>query len=227
MTWLNDSLRTLRTRAGLSMAELAALLQMPRASSYQYYEKGFAGATLPPQFQLPLMNLVGRGDPPINELEVMALFGRSALWKPVGGSPEEDYSSVPVYDIRASAGPGSLVEDGEPLHHQVFRRQFLNRLSRAPIEELAVIQVAGDSMWETLHSGDHVLIDRTVKRIVADGIYVLLYDGELLVKRCQRDLQTGDVILKSDNPRYETIRVSESDLLVVCGRAIWLGRSLS
>ena len=66
----------------------------------------------------------------------------------------------------------------------------------------------------------------TVQKVVRDGIYVLLYDDELLVKRCQRDLDTGDLIVKSDNPKYDSFRVREPDKLTVIGRAVWLGRSL-
>ena len=133
---------------------------------------------------------------------------------------------VPIYDIRASAGAGSLVEDGEPTGWQPYREQEIQRLTRASTNDLAVIQVAGDSMWETLHDGDKVLIDRTVQRVVRDGIYVLAFEGELLVKRCQRDLETGDLLIRSDNKAYGEIRVTDQDRLDVMGRVIWIGRAL-
>lgn len=134
--------------------------------------------------------------------------------------------SVPIYDIRASAGAGALVEDGEPTGYQPYREQELHRLTKADTANLAVIQVAGDSMWETLHDGDKVLVDRTVDRIVRDGIYILAFEGELLVKRCQRDLENGHVIVKSDNPAYDTFRITNGDRLDVIGRVIWIGRAL-
>ena len=138
----------------------------------------------------------------------------------------EQYLSVPIYDIRASAGDGSLVEDGQPTGFQPYREQEISRLSRANVEDLAVIQVAGDSMWDTLHDGDKVLVERTVKRIVRDGIYIIAYEGELLVKRCQRDLENGHVIVKSDNKAYDSFRIKDGDQLNVVGRVIWIGRAL-
>ena len=132
----------------------------------------------------------------------------------------EPLLSVPIYDIRASAGAGALVEDGEPTGYQPYREQELNRLTRADTVNLAVIQVAGDSMWDTLHDGDKVLVDRTVNRVVRDGIYILAFEGELLVKRCQRDLETKEVIVKSDNPAYETMRISSKSTLDVIGRVV-------
>lgn len=139
---------------------------------------------------------------------------------------EDTYLPVPVYDIRASAGAGALVEDGPPTAHQIFREQFLRRVTRTRLSDLSVIQVAGDSMWETLHDGDAVLVDRSVTRVVKDGIYILLLEGELLVKRCQRDLSDGAVVVKSDNPRYDPFRVTDVDRLEVLGRVIWMGRVL-
>lgn len=184
-----------------------------------------------------LQQYIKRGVPRSLPEDVLA-----AIAKELGGTPDdyrdrgapgrapmrtgEPVLSVPIYDIRASAGAGALVEDGEPSGFQPYREQELARLTRASTMDLAVIQVAGDSMWETLHDGDKVLVDRTVKRVVRDGIYILGFEGELLVKRCQRDLENGDVIVKSDNPAYDTFRISNSDRLDVIGRVIWIGRAL-
>ena len=110
----------------------------------------------------------------------------------------EQILTVPIFDIDVSAGAGSLVEDGEPIGWQPFREQELGRLTRTSTENLCVIRVRGDSMWETLHNGDHVLVDRTVRRIVEDGIYVIHLEDALLVKRCTRDLDNGKVIVQSE-----------------------------
>lgn len=149
------------------------------------------------------------------------------LEKPLPSARRSDnFLSIPIYDIRASAGNGAFAEDGEPTGFQPYREQEILRLTRANLEDLAVIQVAGDSMWETLHDGDKVLVDRTVNRIVRDGIYILGFEDELLVKRCQRDLENGNVIVKSDNPAYDSFRITNGDQLNVVGRVIWIGRAL-
>ncbi len=139
---------------------------------------------------------------------------------------EDPIVSVPIFDIRASAGAGSIAEDGEPTGYQPYRVQEIGRLTRSEPSDLAVIQVAGDSMWDTLHDGDKVLVDRNVNRIVRDGIYILAFEDELLVKRCQRDLENGHVIVKSDNPAYDSFRITDGDRLQVMGRVVWIGRAL-
>ena len=135
----------------------------------------------------------------------------------------EGIAIIPIYDIRASAGSGALVEDGAPTGYQPFREPEIARYNPT---DLAVIQVGGDSMWETLHDGDKVLVNRAEKRIVKPGIYILAYEGTLIVKRCQRNLETGAVIVQSDNPDYETFTVTDADVLDVIGRVVWIGRAL-
>ncbi len=135
----------------------------------------------------------------------------------------EGFQAVPIYDIRASAGAGALVEDGAPSGYQPYR---IAEIDRWNIEQLAVIQVGGDSMWETLHDGDKVLVNRGEQRIVKPGIYILAYEGELLVKRCQRNLNDGSVMVSSDNPAYASFKVDDPEVLNVIGRVVWIGRAL-
>ncbi|MGL4442990.1 MAG: S24 family peptidase [Alsobacter sp.] len=136
---------------------------------------------------------------------------------------KDNYWPVPVYDLRASAGDGAMVVDGAPDTYQVFRDQFLQRVTRARLGDLSVIMVGGDSMAPTLADGDSILVDRSVNRVVRDGVYVLRYDDELLVKRCWRNLETGKVVVSSDNPLYKPFEVSEARSLDVIGRVVWVG----
>lgn len=232
MTSSADQLRALRIRAGLSIRAIAKELQFKSQSSYQYYEDAEKFPDhLPWDFVNKLLDvLVGKGQPPIKKPEVIRLGDVSRIeaqqLPAVHNTSNESFLTVPIYDIRASAGAGALVEDGEPTGYQPYRQQELARLTRSSSDSLAVIQVAGDSMWETLHDGDKVLVDRSVERVVRDGIYVLNFEGELLVKRCQRDLETKDIIVASDNAAYKTMTVSSEHNFTVIGRVIWIGRAL-
>lgn len=144
---------------------------------------------------------------------------------PVTGLPVAEIEHVPIYDIRVSAGPGSLGDDNDPVDWQPYKLNDLRTLSTSPTDQLALVRVAGDSMWSTLHDGDQVMIDRSVNRIGRDGLYVIgIDDTTLMVKRCQRDPQTGEIIVKSDNPAYDTFRVSDEHRLRVIGQVVWIGR---
>lgn len=138
----------------------------------------------------------------------------------------EQFYPVPVYDIRAAAGAGALAEDGEPQSYQVFRAGFVQRLTGSPLEMLSVIEVTGDSMEPTMYGGDQVLVDRTIRTITHDGIYILRLDEAIIVKRCAKDYATKAIQIISDNERYPTQTVKSSDRLQVIGRVIWIGRAL-
>lgn len=137
-----------------------------------------------------------------------------------------DYAVLPSYPITASAGDGTFAVDGEPDGFHVLPLQWLKSVTRARLNDLCVIQVSGDSMWDTLHNGDNVLVDRSRKTVARPGIYVLEADGELIVKRVQKDLETGHVKVISDNPKYPEMTVKDEDRLRVVGRVVWIGRAL-
>lgn len=137
-----------------------------------------------------------------------------------------EYARLPLYDIRASAGRGSLVEDGEPIGWRLFEMSWIRSVAGTNLDQLAVVQVSGDSMWETLHDGDHVLVDRGRKALAQPGIFVLALDNELIVKRVSMDFQSRAVTIISDNARYPPQVVDGPDRLNVIGRVVWLGRSV-
>jgi phage repressor protein C with HTH and peptisase S24 domain len=137
----------------------------------------------------------------------------------------ETFLPVPIYDVRAAAGAGAFVEDGEPTGHQMFGQQWLGSLTKSPLSMLSIIHVTGDSMENTLRPGDQILVDRTATRWMGDGIYVLLYDDVLQVKRVQRD-RDGGMIIRSDNPLYEAIKPHKGDKMHIIGMVLWTGRKL-
>lgn len=138
----------------------------------------------------------------------------------------ETFVPVPLHDIRAAAGAGTFVEDGEPISYQVFRAGQLSRLSHAPLHMLSVIMVAGDSMAETLREGDQVLVDRSVRTFREEGIYVLLYNDVLLVKRLQHDIPNKAILLISDNPLYSKQQIKNPNDIMILGQVVWTGRAL-
>jgi len=86
----------------------------------------------------------------------------------------------------------------------------------------------GDSMEPTIYSGDSLVIDKTMNSVTSDGgIYVINYDGELFVKRVQKQLN-GTVAITSDNKNYGDIVIPSSDLntLRIIGSVVWSGHPM-
>lgn len=219
-----DAVRALLTRLseekGISLKEMSEAAGKNHAYLQQFVARG-SPRELPEDVRAVVASMLG-----IDE-QIIAPAGRLLVRPEMKfARPGEAFETIPIFDIRASAGPGSFAEDGEPIGWQPYRSQELARLTAADTSQLAVIRVAGDSMEPTLNNADQVLVDRTVRRVGRDGIYILDLDSDLLVKRCQVDLQTRHIIVKSDNPAYETLRVTNASRIVVLGRVIWIGRAL-
>lgn len=92
------------------------------------------------------------------------------------------------------------------------------------IDNLAVLTAYGDSMAPTFADGDLLLVDRGVKTIKLDAVYVIAREGELFVKRVRRRIQDGAIVIKSDNPLFgpdDTLENGERESLNVLGRVVW------
>lgn len=137
---------------------------------------------------------------------------------------DETIAEIPVYDVAASAGAGVIIHQENIKYHASFRMDWLRRITTAPLEMLAVISVGGDSMQPTLSPEDTVLVDMTQTYPKKDGIYVLRYGDDVLVKRIQIDPVRQHATILSDNPAYPPLDHIRPEEIKVIGRVLWLGR---
>lgn len=137
-----------------------------------------------------------------------------------------DMVYIPRYDVRASAGGGQLVGEEMIVDHMAFKQEWLNKM-RLQRDQLALIEVHGDSMEPALKNTDIILIDLRANHLSANAIYVIQHNGHLLVKRLQAKLD-GTVVIKSDNHHYdpEFLTAEEAANLTVVGRVVWYGRGM-
>lgn len=134
--------------------------------------------------------------------------------------------AIPVFDVRLSAGPGAYVEnDGTPVTHFLFKEDFLHRIAHNP-DRCVVLEISGDSMWETLHDGDHALVDLSQNNPRREGLYALQIDDVLFVKRISMHPVTRLLTIGSDNQNYPTYSDVNPDDISVIGRVVWIGRVL-
>ena len=112
----------------------------------------------------------------------------------------DEFALVPVYDVEASAGPGSVVDHETPSHQIAFRRDWL-RSEGLHARTLAALTARGDSMSPTIAPGALLLIDTAQAQPRREGVYVLQADGHLRVKRISPRAD-GALLLTSDNPLY-------------------------
>ena len=253
MEHTSDRLKRIREEKGIgSGAELARLAGIPEAT-YRAYEAGRRPLTprAARELAVPLgitwqALLFGHEAAALEGLvttavQASALLGQRASRKPEAATAQparslsaeqvvmagHSWALLPVYDARASAGPGRAIDSETVLYRIAFREDWLRSITNAPLDQLAVITVDGDSMEPTLRQGDSVLVDFGQKRPQRkDGIYVIRTDGGLQIKRLQVEVAEGKLSILSDNKQYDAQRsVSPNDVAVV-GRVIWLGRQI-
>lgn len=110
----------------------------------------------------------------------------------------DEYVSVPMYDVTASAGNGCFFSEERIIGHLHYLKSWI-RSEGLFVKDLAVVTISGDSMSPTLNTGDAVLINTAHTR--GDGIFLLRIGEALRVKRLQW-LVDNSIRVLSDNPMY-------------------------
>lgn len=182
----------------------------------------------------------GAGNPQLGNIEKAAAFFKRPTWQLLvkdGHKLPRDFDpwTVPTHEVPAghvrievldavpSAGPG-----GEPVdypavlgHIDVAEGWARKRLGHN-LDGVRALPVAGDSMSPTINEGDLAFVDTRCTRFEAEGIYVIVFNNALLIKRLSADLTTRRIEVKSDNEQHKTQLVTEDDL-TICGRVkAWL-----
>lgn len=112
---------------------------------------------------------------------------------------------IPQYDIRAAMGHGQVPSEySEVIRNVVIREELLREkgVTYTSAQALGVITGWGQSMEGTINDKDPVIVDRGVNDYQGEGVYVLTWHGDLLIKRLQRK-DEDHVWLISDNRNYE------------------------
>lgn len=86
-------------------------------------------------------------------------------------------------------------------------------IAKTNLENVKIIRVRSTSMSPTINPGDLLFVDTSIDSYVGVGIYLIEYNGILLVKRIQK---TTTYKIISDNEKYEDEEAEEKDIKI-CG----------
>jgi phage repressor protein C with HTH and peptisase S24 domain len=93
------------------------------------------------------------------------------------------------------------------------------------VEHIRALPVSGDSMSPTINEGDLAFVDTSCRSFEAEGIYVIVFNNSLLIKRLVVDLAAQRIEVRSDNAKMPTQFIAQAQLagLTICGRVkAWL-----
>jgi DNA polymerase V len=115
---------------------------------------------------------------------------------------------LPLYLCRVSAGFPSPA--GDYVESQIDLNEWLigNKLATY------IVRVEGDSMADKIHSGDRLIVDRSLEPRNRD-VVVACIDGEMIVKRLL--VVDGRCLLVADNPEYPPVEIDGDSELIIWG----------
>lgn len=227
---LPDRIKKVREHLGLSQKDMAARLDIS-LTALQGYE---GGRSVPGGNVFEALSRIGfnanwllTGKGSMRQEETTYSLAEGHKTTGVAGEPGEGFVQIPRYEVAASAGGGAVIHSEQIVDHLSFRADWVRNALGVSVASLALINVMGDSMEPTLSDGDLILIDLSTRRVQDNAVYVLQFNGSLLVKRIQRKLD-GSVIVKGDNALYEPEMVGSEAVgsLNVIGRVVWCGRRM-
>lgn len=192
MSDFTDKLAKIRQEKGLSRRALGDLLDTPEAK-IQKIEIGTQRAdheflaNLSNKLDISLDWLLGKGSPKLP------------------ATSDATFVSLPVYNIEASAGGGSLIDQEMKVADWQCTDEWLKDNSiRA--KDAILITVAGDSMEPELTDGDLILVDKSRTDYKRGGVYVVYFSGDTYVKRVHR-VGGHKMRLMSSNKLYDPIDI--------------------
>lgn len=172
----------------------------------------------------------GRQRCPIEVLASLAKIGVEYDYvvtgkREVNNFQEKSFASVALYDLEASAGHGTVLNQENIIRMCAIDGALLDQHGLRP-DQCAMLTVKGDSMEPTLQDGDTILIDRS--QTTPDGIFLIQMEDTLRVKRVQR-AAGGAYILISDNTRYreELIPPTALNTISLIGKCVLKITSIS
>jgi phage repressor protein C with HTH and peptisase S24 domain len=138
-----------------------------------------------------------------------------------------EFAVIPILDIQAGAGMGIENGEAEIVDNFPFPRALLRRLSVKP-DRVRGLRSRGPSMEPTISDGGLVLVNTAREPIVDGLIYALRAPDGLRLKRIQRQMD-GGILLVSDNKELfppERLGPADAEGVKLLGRVFWAEKLL-
>lgn len=143
------------------------------------------------------------------------------LAKPGDVSSGRVYAPIPRHTIMGKDGVD--IDVPSEVESLAFSLEWLAQRGLKPID-LTYIRMPDDSMAQTIRTGSVIVMDSSSNKFRGDGIYGLIHNGEIAVKRLQTNFG-GGIYIRNDNPAYREQLLSDDQVsnLFIIGKAIWSG----
>ena len=203
-----ERIRELRERKHMTQEELGKAIGTTKQNIFKY-ESG-AVKTIP-RDKLDLLAKT-------LEVEPWEILGWDGPW-----NAKDKYISVPLISQKISAGYGEDFLDDDSI--TMKRIQIPESLTKGVADKSTLVsaEVKGDSMIDAnIFPGDYVFFSKGL--IKGEGIYVIAFAGDIMVKRLSFDAPRNKLSIISENKNYP-VRIidAESDGVRILGKVVgWI-----
>ena len=194
----NDRLRLAMSQKNVSAADLTRATGISAAGIKKWVD----GVTAEPKYK--------------DIANACNALGVSPLWLMDGRADHAPVDatqsvSIDLIDLVGSCGYGTINFEQVPQIKKllVSKEWFNHHFPYFKPGNVKVITALGDSMTPDINDGDAVFIDVSDKSYIRDGVYAVLIDSELYIKRVQKTPRKLTFI--STNPAYSPFEIRDGD----------------
>ncbi|MBO7217724.1 MAG: hypothetical protein J6V50_03390 [Clostridia bacterium] len=128
--------------------------------------------------------------------------------------------SIDMLDVVACCGNGIEAYTENVVGQWSMPIADFKQITSTTPDNIKLIAVKGDSMQPTIKEGDFCFVDISKRQPDSDGMFLLRIATGLAVKRIQGGL-TNNLIIKSDNPKYDNLTAAVGEVSVL-GKVIYI-----
>ncbi len=127
----------------------------------------------------------------------------------------DDCITLERIHINPSCGSGTMVFDEADVTPITLGKKLIQNIFKVEnLKNLKVFRASGDSMEDTIYSGDDVLVDIGDCNFNNGGVFIIEKFNDWFIKRLRLRLD-GNLEIISDNKKYETEIIKyESDIKI-------------
>jgi phage repressor protein C with HTH and peptisase S24 domain len=215
---ISARLKVARTSLALNQKEFASQ-SGASFSAYQKYEMGMSvpgGEAIEGFVRLGInANWLLTGEGPMR----MADITQSGV-----ATADRVYAPIPRFTVEGKEG--QEVDISSEVSSLAFDRQWYEQLGLRPVDAVYA-RMPDNTMEPTIREGGIVVIDASTNKLRGDGVYCLMSNGTMAIKRLQADFG-GGLWVRGDNSTYKEQHVDQDkiDRLYIIGKVIWAGGQL-
>jgi phage repressor protein C with HTH and peptisase S24 domain len=154
-----------------------------------------------------------------NKSNVIPLQKDPPVQLPPTRAENTGYVKFPLIDAPHGMG-GNLtpVDHPEILKYIEVTEEWARRSLNSNFADIKIVPAVGDSMAGTIDDGSVVFVDVSSRYFAGDGLYAIVWQGRLQIKRLQARHDEKRLKIISDNKLYEADWANED--LIISGRVL-------